>query len=656
MFSLIKKMLNMDKSASMPLNVAILFCYDSFFKPEIREDLNRVLFPIIEYADKNPDISINFKISGASLSSLLWHNYKFVEKMVAMVASGKIELLGSSFSNCALGVVDKEVVIEQVASHRQYIKQVFDRLAKGFVFSQDSFSKELLSVIGENNYKYFIMQDRYFNQSAVNSLIESFGKKKGANEEAISRLVYIPKKIISDGRDFFAFSEFSEFGEYFKKALDGNNENIFYKFVQSALKALANFDRSSLVTFKFDLSDISNISQKPLFDLAKVSEMITNFMQFIAENKCFRAVAYEKWHDENHDRAEDDNTNIINPSSLKRFTGYKNPDYFEKASNSARFKKRLNVVNAYAQKLADSKKLCAGLQRADREKISYNPIIELSKTESMFYEHSFGAADEIDSERALVDSLSDAESHLNCLDELRVNNKGVYTMDVNDDGGEKIIIVNDKIFALLNETGSINNFIELLRGYEYIGGSVSKPLNRLNALYDFKSGEDFYSIDSHDEEKSVDYKYQPSHSILVGAQFTYKGAGFEAVKGMSLFNNKFVTRYNIRNVSAGALQMSWKVKYSFSPDHLSVLKYGRPVLIFFSKDKTIDPDRDYRGLEEGIGVANKLSESYIYIDTLRIAPDYIKTLTMQHAYGIIIGYTLSFAPFEEKHFILDIGF
>ena len=142
----------------------------------------------------------------------------------------------------------------------------------------------------------------------------------------------------------------------------------------------------------------------------------------------------------------------------------------------------------------------------------------------------------------------------------------------------------------------------------------------------------------------------------MGAQFTYKGAGFEAVKGMSLFNNKFVTRYNIRNVSAGALQMSWKVKYSFSPDHLSVLKYGRPVLIFFSKDKTIDPDRDYRGLEEGIGVANKLSESYIYIDTLRIAPDYIKTLTMQHSYGIIIGYTLSFAPFEEKHFILDIGF
>ncbi len=58
----------------MPLNVAVLFCYDTFFKPEIREDLNRVLFPIIEYADKNPDISINFKISGASLSSLLWHN------------------------------------------------------------------------------------------------------------------------------------------------------------------------------------------------------------------------------------------------------------------------------------------------------------------------------------------------------------------------------------------------------------------------------------------------------------------------------------------------------------------------------------------------------------------------------------------------------
>lgn len=656
MISIIKKLFNLDRSHSLPLNVAILFCYDAFFKPETRDDVNRVLFPIIEYADKNPEMPINFKLSGASLSSLLWHNYKFVEKMAAMVASGKIELMGSGFSNCALGVLDTEVVAEQVTSHRQYMKQVFDRLAKGFVFPHDCFSKDLLSVIGENNYKYFVMQDRYFNQSAVNSLVESLEKKKGANEEAISRLVYIPKKIISEGRDFFAFGEFSELGEYFRRALDENSEAVFYKSVQNAFRALVNFDRASLVTFKFDLSDISNISQKPLFDLAKVAEIILNFMQFISENKCFRAVTYEKWHDENYDRPEEDNAHIINPSSLKRFAGYKNPGYFEKAAATALFKKRLSAVHAYAQKLADSKKLCAGLQRADRERISYNPIIELSKTEAMFYEHSFGAPDDIDSERALVDSIADAETHLNFLGELRVNNKGVYALDVNGDGREKIIIVNDKIFVLLNGNGSISNFIELLRGYEYIGGVVSRPMNRLNALYDFSSGEDFYSMDSHDEETRVDYKYQPSHSILVGAQFTYKCKAFEAVKGMSLFNSKFVTRYNVKNLSACPMQMSWRVKYSFSPDRLSVLKYGRPVLIFFSKDKTIDPDRDYRGLEDGIGVANKLSESYIYIDTLRIAPDYVKTLTMQHSYGIVIGYTLSFAPFEDKHFILDIGF
>ena len=102
--------------------------------------------------------------------------------------------------------------------------------------------------------------------------------------------------------------------------------------------------------------------------------------------------------------------------------------------------------------------------------------------------------------------------------------------------------------------------------------------------------------------------------------------------------------------------MSWKVKFSFSPDYLSVLKFGRPLLVFFTQDKTIEPDREYKGLEDGIGVANKLSDSYIYINTLRIVPDSIKTMTMQHAYGLILSYTLAFQPLEEKHFILDIGF
>ncbi len=653
---MIKKLFKIDKSASLPVKISLLFCYDTFFKPETREELNRVLTPIVEFVDKNPDISVNFKLSGASLSSLLWHNYKFVEKMVSMAAAGKIELLGSSFSNCSLPLLDKEVIIEQVAGHKQYIKQVFDHLAKGFVFSQECFSKEMLGVIGENNYKYFVLQDRYFNHSAVNSLIDSFEKKGRVNEEAISKLVYIPKKIISEGRDFYAFSEFSEFGECFKRALDENNENIFYKFVQNAFKSFEKFDRDSLITLKFDMTDISNISQKPLFELSKVPEIILNFMRFVAENKSFQAVTYEKWHEQNHGRVETGNAHIINPSGLKRSCSYKTPDYYEKVSSSPVFKKRLNAVNLYAQKLSDSKKLCAGLMRADREKIAYNPIIELSKMTAMFYMHSFGAFDELGSQRALVDSIGEAEAHLNCLSELRANNKGAYTFDPNGSGRENIVVVNDKIFVLLNENGSINNFIELVRGYEYIGGDVSKPMNRLNALYDFKPGEDFFSLDSHEEEERVEYKYQPSHSILVGAQFNHKNRKFEAVKGVSLFNNKFVTRYNVKNSSTSSLQVNWKVKYSFSPDYLSVLKYGRPVLTFFSKDRTIEPDRDYKGLEEGVGVANKLSDSRIYIDTLRISPDYIKTLTMHHAYGIIINYSLTFQSLEEKHFILDIGF
>jgi len=654
--TLIKKFLNIDKSASMPLKVSILFCYDAFFKPEMREELNRVLIPIVEYVDKNPGIPVNFKLSGATLSGLLWHNYKFVEKMISLVASGKIELLGSSFSNCALTFLDREIASEQVAGHKHYIKQVFDHLPKGFVFAHDCFSKELLSVIGEYNYKYFILQDRYLNQSAVNSLVESFDKKSRVNEEAISRLVYIPKKIISEGSDFFAFSEFCEFGEYFKKVLDENNESIFYKFVQSAFKSFANFDRNSLVTLKFDLSDISNISLKPLFDLGKVSEIILNFMQFLLENKYFQSVTYEKWHDENHNRTDNDNSQVIDPAGIKRSCGYRTPDHYEKASASAAFKKRLEAVHSYAQKLADSKKLCASLLRADREKISYNPIIELSKMTAMLYQHSFGCPAELDSKMSLVDSLAEARTHLNCLNELRANSKGVYTLDVNSDGSEKVIIVNDKIFVMLNETGSINNFIELVRGYEYIGGGVSRQLNRLNDMYDFKSGEDYYSIDSHDEETRIEYSYQPSHSVLVGAQFSYKYASFEVVKGMSLFNNKFVTRYNIKNTSSTPFQMSWKVKFSFSPDYLSVLKFGRPLLVFFTQDKTIEPDREYKGLEDGIGVANKLSDSYIYINTLRIVPDSIKTMTMQHAYGLILSYTLAFQPLEEKHFILDIGF
>jgi len=655
--SIIKNILTFKKKSSAPVKIALLFSFDSAFKSEIREELNRVLIPIFEYIDKSPSISVNFKISGTTLSTLLWYNYKFVEKLVSMVASEKIELVGSGFSNCVLTALERETLIDQITKHKEYLKLIFDHLPKGFLFPHECFSRELLPIIAENNFKYFIMEDQFFNSSAAKSFVEGLSGKPKISEDAISRLVFVPRKVKCDGFEFFTFSEFSEFSEVFRKALAENNESIFYKFVQKAFKSFERFDRESLVTLKFDLSNISGMSQKPLFELPKVSEIISNFLQFISESKNIETVTYEKWYAENSNYFDENGSQTINSSGLKRYCGRRDPELHEKLSASADFKSKMARLNGFTKKTIDSRKICSSLLRSDREKIAYNPIIELARMISLYYQHSLGSLDILMPHNSIfTEGMNEAETHLSCLNEFRIKNKGVYSVDTWYDGKEKIIIVNDRIFSLVNDDATINNFIELSSGAEYIGGFIAKNLNRANDLYDFKTGEDFCIMQDEQNETRISYKYQPSHSLLVGAQFFSKTKKLEIVKGMSLFNNKFVTKYSIKNDSASTIKINWKIKYSFAPDYLSVIKYGRPVLGFFSGDRVIDPDCEFKPDENGIGVINKLNESYIYINTLRTAPDSIKTLTLHHSYGVILSYDISFQPFEDKSFILDIGF
>jgi len=648
-------MRNVPKS---PTSLAILLCYDSYFGPHVKEDINKFLIPIIEHIGRNPKMKLNMKIPGVTLSAMLWYNYKFVEKLVSMETEGKLEFLGTAFSNPVLPLLDKQIVSEQVVKQREYIKLIFDTFPRGFSFPYDSFSKEILPLLHEHDYKYFICEDAYFDAAAVKSLSDCINKRVKISDAAISKLIFAPRKLIYESSDFTVFTEFTEFSTMLKKTIRDGSEKAFYKFLEESLDIFHLFDRSSLITLKIHVFSIFEICHNEHIDSAKAVKVLINFLDFISECEHISINLYEKWYSERSQMLYENKNQIICSSDFRRYSTYEYPDLLEKFSSIPGSNEKMEALKNFMTKVQSFQRVFSTLLRTEREKIAYNPMIELSKVIGLFYQYSFGAPDEAGKLRQCHNNFNRPGAHLGYINEMRLKTKGVYVSDINGDKKDEIIFVNDRIFVLMNERGEMESFINLATGAEAISSiPACADYSRKASIPDQLCCADYYRVAGQEGPAArIKYDYRPSQSILVGAQFLMSDHKLKIVKSASLYNNTFVLRYNIKNTGIYDISFDLISKFAFAPDYLSVIKYGKPVLGFFTDDRALEAEKSYEIGSSGIGVVNRLNNSYIYMTGARVFPQTANTSVLFHSFGIELTYPLQMRPDEECNFILNIVF
>ncbi len=648
-------MRNVPKS---PTSLAILLCYDSYFGPHVKEDINKFLIPIIEHIGRNPEMKLNVKIPGVTLSAMLWYNYKFVEKLVSMQAEGKLEFLGTAFSNSVLPLFDKQIVSEQIVKHREYLKSIFDALPRGFSFPYDGFSKEILPLLHEHDFKYFICEDAYFDAAAVKSLSDCINKRVKIGDAAISKLIFAPRKLIYESSDFTVFTEFTEFSAMLKKTIRDGAEKVFYKFLEESLDIFHLFDRSSLITLKIDVFAIFEICHKEHIDPAKAVKVIINFLDFISECEHIGINLYEKWYSERSQMLYENKNQIICSSDFRRYSTREYPGMLESFSAAPGTEEKMEALKNFTTKVHSFQRVFSALLRTEREKISYNPMIDLSRTLGLFYQYSFGAPDETGKLKHCHDNFNRPGAHLGYINEMRLKTKGVYVSDINGDKKEEIMFINDRIFVLMNEQGEMESFINLATGAEAISTiPACVDYSRKSCVADQLCCADHYRPSGREGAGTrIKYDYRPSQSILVGAQFLMSDKNLKIVKSASLYNNTFVIRYVIKNISGDDLAIDLLAKFAFAPDYLSVIKYGKPVLGFFAEDHALEADKSYEIGSSGIGVVNRLNNNYIYMTGSRILPQTANTSVLFHSFGIELVYPLQMRQDEEVNFILNIVF
>jgi len=638
--------------------IAILLCYDSYFGPRQRDEINRIISPVIELLDKYPSVCLNLKISGITLSGMLWHNYKFVEKIASLFSQGRLEFLGSGFSNSLLTVFEKTIVSEQIIKHRDYIKSVFDVLPKGFIPPFGCFSKEMFTVLNENDFKYIILDDCYLSPRQVAEFADLIEKKGRKNINGILKNIFMPRKVVSGTGDFTIFQEFTMFSERLKKYVVDGNEKTFFKFLSEAFNAFDFVEKDSLITLKIDINSLLSMFAKTHADLIRIGGFVTTILEWIINSNYAELCLFEKWYNEKNAALREKKEFSVESSGFSRYAGSDIPDIYEKFNSADSSSKYISLINNFSKKVYETQKNFSGLLRADREKLSFMPLIELSKAIGLFYQYSFGRPAELEKNSLHYEILSKAAIHLNYLQDLRIKSKGVYLADINSDLRNEILFINDRVFVLLRQNSEIGSFIHLASGGEAIGEFiVPSDLMRTSGIPESCSGIDTYILASHerDGEKAVKYSYQQSQSLLVGAQFSSNIGEFQVSKGTSLYNNKFETKFIIKNNQVSENSIKWIVRYSFAPDYLSVIRYGRSILGFISSDgQSFEFEKEYQLSGSGIGIINKLNNNYVYVNFSRLVPDVTKTSLNAHSYGLTFTYDLNFKSFEEKSFVINI--
>lgn len=115
--------------------------------------------PFVEYLGSDPELRVSMHVSGTLGPTLQWLEPEIMDALRKLVASGQVELLGSTLAQNIPVVCSPEVNELQLRLHREWIERVFGVSPVGFWNPERCWSEDYPALIARGGYRYTLVEE-----------------------------------------------------------------------------------------------------------------------------------------------------------------------------------------------------------------------------------------------------------------------------------------------------------------------------------------------------------------------------------------------------------------------------------------------------------------------------------------------------------------
>ena len=112
----------------------------------------------LDLINENDNISLSFSISGTSIRLFKEHCPEIIDSFKKLIATGKVEITGSTFTHSIAALHDKKTFVEQVKLQEQTLKETFGITPTTFCNTELIYSDEIGEWIYELGYKTILTE------------------------------------------------------------------------------------------------------------------------------------------------------------------------------------------------------------------------------------------------------------------------------------------------------------------------------------------------------------------------------------------------------------------------------------------------------------------------------------------------------------------
>ncbi|WP_169972765.1 alpha-amylase/4-alpha-glucanotransferase domain-containing protein [Tautonia rosea] len=125
--------------------------------------------PFLELMEQYPELPFSLHSSGPLMEWLVAHRPEYIERLRAMVAAGRVEILGGGFYEPILTMIPHRDRVGQIRSYSDYLERLFGQPIRGAWIAERVWEQHLVSALVEAGIEFTVLDDFHFQRAGAAS-------------------------------------------------------------------------------------------------------------------------------------------------------------------------------------------------------------------------------------------------------------------------------------------------------------------------------------------------------------------------------------------------------------------------------------------------------------------------------------------------------
>jgi alpha-amylase len=123
--------------------------------------------PFLDVLEGYPEIPFVLHTSGPLVEWLVEHRPEYIERVRALVAAGRVEILGGGFYEPILTMIPQRDRIGQIRDFAAYLRDVFGAAVRGMWVPERVWEQHLVSALADAGVEYTVLDDFHFQRAGL---------------------------------------------------------------------------------------------------------------------------------------------------------------------------------------------------------------------------------------------------------------------------------------------------------------------------------------------------------------------------------------------------------------------------------------------------------------------------------------------------------